>query len=85
MQGNQEMQNELKAMYDMGEAEASELFNMIMANVQLYNRKLSSLSKTRVLIEGIMNTDEFNDWDKQYLVRKWLKVDIVDATSVSIF
>ena len=75
----------MSSMHNMGEAEASELFNMIMVKVQLYNRKLSKLNETRVLVKEIMNTDEFSDWDKQYIMRKQLKVNIVDATSVSIF
>ena len=46
-------------MYDKGEAEASIMFNMIMDHVELYNRKMDSLSDTREILEGMMNMDEF--------------------------
>ena len=72
-------------MYDKGEAEASVVFNMIMDHVELYNRKIDSLSDTREILEGMMNMDVFNEWDYQYLARKKLKVSIVDDTDVSIF
>ena len=72
-------------MYDNSEAEASNLFNMIMDHVELYNRKMDSLSDTREILEGMMNTDAFNEWDNQYVDRKKLKVGTVDDTDVSIF
>ena len=72
-------------MYDKGEAEASIMLNMIMDHVELYNRKMDSLSDTREILEGMMNTDAFNEWDNQYMARKKLKVSSVDDTDVSIF
>ena len=85
MQWNKEIENKLKGVYDMREAEVSVLFNMIIDHVELYNRKLGSLSNTREILEGMMNIDEFNEWDKQYMARKKLKVDIVDDMDVNIF
>ena len=72
-------------MYDKGEAEASVMFNMIMDHVELYNRKIDSLSDMREILERMMITDAFNEWDNQYVARKKLKVSIVDDTDVSIF
>ena len=48
-------------LYDQQEVEASMLFNMLLTNIELHNRKLSSLEITRDLIEGITGPDEFND------------------------
>ena len=72
-------------MYDKGEAEASIMFNMIMDHIKLYNGKMDSLSDMREILEGMMNTDAFNEWDNQYMARKKLKLSIVDDTDVSIF
>ena len=44
-------------MYDKGEVEASIMFNMIMDHVELYNRKMDSLSDTREILEGMMNAE----------------------------
>ena len=62
-------------MYDKGEAEASIMFNMIMDHVELYNRKMDSLSDTREILEGMMNADAFNEWDNQYVARKKLVLE----------
>ena len=72
-------------MYDKSEAEASIMFNMIMDHVELYNRKMDSLSDMREILEGMMNADAFNEWDNQYVARKKLKVRSEDDTDVSIF
>ena len=72
-------------MYDKGEAEASIMLNMIMDHVELYTRKMDSLSDTREILEGMMNADAFNEWDNQYMARKKLKVSSVDDTDVIIF
>ena len=72
-------------MYDKGEAEASIMFNMIMDHVELYNRKMDSLSDTREILEGMMNANAFNEWDNWYMARKKLKVSSMDDTDVSIF
>ena len=61
------------------------MFNMIMDHVELYNRKIDSLSDMREILERMMNADAFNEWDNQYVARKKLKVSIVDDTDVSIF
>ena len=64
-------------LYDQQEAEASTLFNMILVNIELYNRKLSSLEMTRHLIEGMTGPDEFNNWDEKYEARVAMKLDTV--------
>ena len=56
-----------------------------MDHVELYNRKIDSLSDTREILERMMNTDAFNEWDNQYVARKKSKVSIVDDTDVSVF
>ena len=75
----------MKGVYDKGESKASVLFNMIMDHVELYNRKMDSLSNMREILEGMMNIDAFNEWDNQHMAREKLKVSIVDDTEISIF
>ena len=65
-------------LYDCQEAKASTLYNMICPNLELYNRKLSTLQSTREMIENISNPDEFNEWDEMYAARKMLKLDILE-------
>ena len=66
-------------LYDRQEAEASTLYNMLLTNIKLYNRKLGSLEMTRELIEGMSGRDEFNGWDGMYIARRHLKLDIVEG------
>ena len=68
---------QLMDLYDQQEAEASTLFSMLLTNIELYNRKLSSLEMTRDLIEGMTRLDGFNDWDGKYEVRMHMRLDTV--------
>ena len=65
-------------LYDHQEAEASTLYNMFCTNLELYNRKLSTLQSTRDMIEDISKPAEFNKWDCMYTIRKALKLDIIE-------
>ena len=65
-------------LYDHQEAEASTLYDMICTNLELYNRKLTTLQNTREMIENISNSDEFNEWDGMYTARKMLDLNIIE-------
>ena len=68
---------QLMDLYDQQEAEVSMLFNMLLMNIELYNRKLSSLEMTRDLIEGMTGPDELNNWDGKYEARMHMRLDTV--------
>ena len=75
---------QLMDLYDQQEAEASTLSNMLLMNIELYNRKLSSLEMTRDLIEGMTGPDEFYDCDGKYEGRMHMRLDTVQQL-VSIY
>ena len=76
---------QLIELYEHEEAEASALFNLILGNIELYNRKLSSLDLTRHLIEGMTGSDEFSEWDSKFKARVPMKLDTLKERPVSIF
>ena len=73
-----DVKEELKTIYSCEEAEASTIYNLLMTNLELYNRKLKTLEKTKDLIEQMTPADEFNEWDCLYIAQKELKLDVVD-------
>ena len=76
----------MQDIYAREEAEASTIFNMLRMNLELYNRKLKTLQQTRDLLEQITPSNEFNDWDLQYVVWKELTLSVEDAqVSIILF
>ena len=76
----------MQDIYASGEAEASTIFNMLRTNLELYNRKLKTLQQTRDLLEQITPSNEFNDWDLQYVARKELTLSVEDVqVSIILF
>ena len=70
--------------YDQQEAEASDLYNVICANIELYNKKITMLNMTRDIIQDFMGVDEFIEWDMKFQARILLKIDTVQILA-SIF
>ena len=70
--------------YDQQEAEASDLYNIICANIELYNKTITTLNMTRDIIQDFMEADEFIEWDMKFQARIPLKIDTVQIP-VSIF
>ena len=70
--------------YDQQEAEASDLYNAICANIELYNKKITTLNITRDIIQKFTGVDEFIEWDMKFQARIPLKIDTVQIP-VSIF
>ena len=70
--------------YDQQEVEASDLYNVICANIELYNKKITMLNMTRGIIQDFTGEDEFIKWDMKFQARIPLKIDTVQIT-VSIF
>ena len=62
-------------LYGRQEAEASTLYNMLLTNIK-YNRKLGILEMTRELIEGMSGPDEFNEWDRMYIVEGLVSIHL---------
>ena len=55
-------------------------------NLELYNRKLKTLQQTRDLLEQVTPSDEFNDWDLQYVSQKELTLSAEDPqVSIILF
>ena len=55
-------------------------------NLELYNQKLKTLKQTRDLLEQITPSNEFNDWDLQYVVQKELTLSVEDVqVSIILF
>ena len=76
----------MQDIYAREEAEASTIFNMLRMNLELYNRKLKTLQQTRDLLEQITPSNEFNDWDLQYVAWKELTLSVEDAqVSIILF
>ena len=67
-------------LYDHEEAETSTLYNMLLTNLELYNRKLLTLERTRDVIEGMTGAEDFNKWDGMYMARKVLKLECSHTT-----
>ena len=72
------------SVYDQQEAEASDLYNTICANVELYNRKITTLNMTRDIIQDFIGPDEFIEWDMKFQARIPLMIGTVQIL-VSIF
>ena len=72
------------SVYDQQEAEASDLYNAICANIELYNRKITTLNMTRDIIQDFTGPDEFIEWDMKFQARIPLTIDTVQIL-VSIF
>ena len=70
--------------YDQQEVEASDLYKVICANIELYNKKITTLNMTRDIIQDFTGVDEFIEWDMKFKARILLKIDTVQIT-VSIF
>ena len=70
--------------YDQQEAEASDLYSVICANIKLYNKKITTLNMTRDIIQDFTGVDEFIKWDMKFQARIPLKIDTVQIP-VSIF
>ena len=70
--------------YDQQEVEASDLYNIICANIELYNKKITKLNMTRDIIQDFTGADEFIEWDMKFQARILLKIDTVQIT-LSIF
>ena len=70
--------------YDQQGVEASDLYNIICANIELYNKKITTLNMTRDIIQDFMGADEFIEWDMKFQARIPLKIDTVQIM-VSIF
>ena len=70
--------------YDQQEVEASDLYNVICANIELYNKKITTLNMTRDIIQDFTGADEFIKWDMKFQARTLLKIDTVQIM-VSIF
>ena len=76
----------MQDIYAREEAEASMIFNMLRTNLELYNRKLKTLQQTRDLLEQITPSNEFNDWDLQYVAQKELTLSVEDVqVSIILF
>ena len=76
----------MQDIYAREEAEASMIFNMLRMNLELYNRKLKTLQQTRDLLEQITPSNEFNDWDLQYVAQKELTLSVEDEqVSIILF
>ena len=54
------------SVYDQQEAEASDLYNAICANIELYNRNITTLNMTRDIIQDFTGPDEFIEWDMKF-------------------
>ena len=65
--------------YDQQEAEASDLYNAICANIVLYNKKITMLNMTRDIIQDFTGADEFIEWDMKFQARIPLKIDTTDT------
>ena len=63
--------------YDQQEVEASDLYNVICANIELYNKRVTTLNMTRDIIQDFMGADEFIEWDMKFQARIPLKIDTV--------
>ena len=74
----------MMSVYDQQEAETSDLYNIICANIELYNRKITTLNMTRDIIQDFTGPDEFNEWDIKFQARILLMIDTVQML-VSIF
>ena len=62
------------------------IFNMLRMNLELYNQKLKTLQQTRDLLEQIFPSNEFNDWDLQYVAQKELTLSVEDVqVSIILF
>ena len=72
------------SVYDWQEAEASDLYNAICANIELYNRKITTLNMTKDIIRDFTGPDEFIEWDMKFQARIPLTIDTVKIP-VSIF
>ena len=70
--------------YDQQEVEASDLYNVICANIELYNKTITILNMTRDIIQDFTGADEFIEWDMKFQARILLKIDTVQMV-VSIF
>ena len=70
--------------YDQQEVEASDLYNIICAHIELYNKKITTLNMTRDIIQDFMGADKFIKWDMKFQARILLKIDTVQIP-VSIF
>ena len=70
--------------YDQQEVEASDLYNVICANIELYNKKITTLNMTRDIMQDFTGADEFIERDMKFQARIPLKIDTVQIT-VSIF
>ena len=76
----------MQDIYAREEAEASTIFNMLRTNLEIYNRKLKTLQQTRDLLEQITPSNEFNDWDLQYVAQKELTLSVEDVqVSIILF
>ena len=76
----------MQDIYAREEAEASTIFNMLRTNLVLYNQKLKTLQQTRDLLEQITPSNEFNDWDLQYVAQKELTLSVEDVqVSIILF
>ena len=64
-------------LYNHQEAEASALYKMLCTNLELYNRKLTTLERTRDIIKGMSEVVEFYEWDSMYVARKALKLNVI--------
>ena len=65
------------SVYDQQEAEASDLYNAICANIELYNRKITTLNMTRDIIQDFTGPNEFIEWDMKFQARIPLTIDTV--------
>ena len=65
--------------YDQQEVEASDLYNVICANIELYNKKITMLNMTRDITQDFKGVDEFIEWDMKLQARISLKIDTVQT------
>ena len=59
---------------------------MLCTNLELFNRKLTTLERTSDMIKGMSEAVEFNEWDSMYAVRKSLKLNVIEShVSIILF
>ena len=70
----------LQEIYGHDDMEASNLFKISLDSINLYNTKLRTMEKTKDLIKDNMREDDFNNWSKQYQIRKPMCLQVITVS-----
>ena len=74
----------LQEIYSEQDDEATNLFKLATNTMVLYNKLLKTMVKTRQLIKDNMGEEEFELWDGKFILRKPMKLQLLDIETVSI-